>query len=163
MIEAAPEFDELRLRRLLAERRWAALGTLDDGVPYVSWVACTLAPQSSVVVFHLSRLALHTRNLLTNPNISLALTESDDDQANPQQLARLSLQGLVRPVARDEGDYGALRECYLLKFPKAALTFDFGDFELFRFSPDRGRYVEGFGRTHEWDAEALQTVMRAAN
>lgn len=162
MTAPEPLFDELRLQRLWVSQRWAALGTLDDGVPYVSWVAFVLAPQLPGVVFHLSRLALHTRNLLADPNISLALTEPDGGHVNPQQLARLSLQGQVRRVAREASDYGGLREHYLARFPRAAPMFGFGDFDMFWFLPQRGRYVEGFGRTHEMDGEVLKGMMQAA-
>ena len=155
-------FDELRLQRLLVSQRWAALGTLDDGVPYVSWVAFVLVPELPGVAFHLSRLALHTRNLLANPNISLALTEPDGGHVNPQQLARLSLQGHVRRVARETSDYAGLRERYLARFPKAAPMFGFGDFDVFMFLPHRGRYVEGFGRTHEMEGEVVRGVMQKA-
>ena len=162
MTAPEPLFDEVRLQRLLVSQRWAALGTLDDGVPYVSWVAFVLVSQPPGVAFHLSRLALHTRNLLADPNISLALTEPDSGHVNPQQLARLSLQGLVQQVAREASDYAGLRECYLAKFPKAAPMFGFGDFDVFRFLPHRGRYVEGFGRTHEMEGEVLRGVIQDA-
>ena len=31
--------EQQRLRRLLRDSRWMALGTVRDGAPYVSWVA----------------------------------------------------------------------------------------------------------------------------
>jgi hypothetical protein len=157
--------DEGRLRRLLREQRWACLGTLDEGKPFVSWVAYVVDEEGSLLL-HLSRLAKHTRNLLTDgaasPTISLAISETDDDRSDPQTLARITLDGVVEVVARDSAAYQAGRECYLARLPDAAMLFDFEDFSLFKLTPQAARYVEGFGSTHRLNGERLQQLLASS-
>lgn len=154
--------DEGRLRRLLCGQRWGCLGTLDEGRPFVSWVAYGVDGDGSLLL-HLSRLAKHTRNLLADgtasPIISLAISESDDGRSDPQTLARITLDGVVEQVARESAAYQAGRECYLERLPDAAMLFDFEDFSLFRLTPQAARYVEGFGSTHRLTAERLRSLL----
>lgn len=153
--------DEGRLRRLLCEQRWASLGTLDEGSPFVSWVAYAV-DEHGALLLHLSRLAKHTRNLLADGRVALALSEADDGRSDPQTLARISLDGAVAVVERDSAAYQAGRECYLARLPDAAMLFDFEDFLLFRLMPQSGRYVEGFGSSHRLTAERLRSLLAAA-
>lgn len=150
--------DEGRLRRLLCEQRWASFGTLDEGRPFVSWVAYVV-DEDGALLLHLSRLAKHTRNLLADGRVSWALSEADDGRSDPQTLARITLEGAVAVVERDSAAYQAGRECYLARLPAAAMLFDFADFSLFRLMPQSGYYVEGFGSSHRLTAEHLRSLL----
>ena len=140
--------EQRRLAALLRASRWAALATARDNEPLATWVA--LAPEGDLGGFllHLSRLALHTRYLETNPRASLTFSEPDRGAGDPQELARVSLQGRVETVARDSAGYNAARERYLARFPAAKTTFELADFALMRFVTVSARYVPGFGRVH---------------
>lgn len=153
--------DDGRLAKLIRHQRWAALGTLDNGKPYVAWVAYAIDADFSEFWFLLSTLARHTQNLLSEPEVSLAISEPDSGSGDPQQLARLMLQGRVETVSPEDQRYAEIRNSYLQHFPDAALWSDFGDFALFRFVPLSGRYVEGFASTHRIDRERLRAVSRA--
>ena len=157
--------DEGRLRHLLHEQRWACLGTLDEGKPFVSWVAYVMDEDGSLLI-HLSRLAKHTRNLLADetasPTVSLAISETDDGRADPQTLARITLDGVVKVVARDSAAYEAGRQRYLARLPESAMLFDFEDFSLFKLMPLAARYVEGFGSTHRLSGERLQKLLASS-
>jgi hypothetical protein len=153
--------DEGRLRRLLCQQRWGCLGTLDEGKPFVSWVAYAVAEDGSLLL-HLSRLAQHTRNLLSAGAGVLALSESDDGRSDPQTLARITLDGGVALLARDNAAYQSARACYLARLPDAAMRFEFEDFSLFRFTPQAARYVEGFGSTHRLNRERLKQLLTAS-
>jgi len=147
--------DSARLAQLLRGQRWACLGTQDKEQPYVSWVAFVAEAGFTGFVLHLSRLAKHTRNLETEPLVSLALSEPDDGQGDPQQLARLTLQGRVEPIGRDDERYEELKALYLARLPDAEMMFQFSDFSLYRFISESGRYVEGFASSHAINAEKL--------
>lgn len=140
--------EQRRLAVLLRASRWAALATARDNEPLATWVA--LAPEDDLGGFllHLSRLALHTRYLETNPRASLSFTEPDRGAGDPQELARVSLQDYVETIGRDASGYAAARERYLAHFPAAAPMFEFTDFALVRFVTVTARYVSGFGRVH---------------
>lgn len=147
--------DSARLAQLLCGQRWACFGTQDKEQPYVSWVAFVAEADFSGLVLHLSRLAKHTRNLEAEPLVSLALSEPDDGQGDPQQLARLTLQGRVGAIGRDDERYEELKTLYLAGLPDAEMMFQFADFSLYRFTPESGRYVEGFASSHAINAEKL--------
>jgi hypothetical protein len=129
--------------------------------PYVAWVAYAVDADFGEFWLLLSKLARHTQNLLKEPEVSIAISEPDSGTGDPQQLARLMLQGRVEKIAPEDGRYSEVRERYLQRFPDAEQWFEFGDFSLFRFVPVTGRYVEGFASTHRVDRERLKAV--AAN
>ena len=109
-------------------------------------------------LLHLSRLALHTRYLETNPRASLSFTELYRDTDDPQELARVSLQGYVETIGQDSAGFAAARERYLARFPAAAPTFEFADFALMRFVPESARYVPGFGRVYRLGPAELKAA-----
>lgn len=155
---AMKPLDSDRLAQLLREQRWACLGTQSSGGPYVSWIGFVAEDDFSGLIMHLSRLAKHTRNLDADPNISLALSEQDDGQGNPQELARLTLQGTVAAVSPVSPEYEQLKALYLSRLPDAEMMFQFSDFSLYRFELKSGRYVDGFASSHAVNAEKLKTA-----
>ena len=112
-------------------------------------------------LLHLSRLALHTRYLETNPRASLTFTEPDSGANDPQVLARVSLQGYVETLRRDAPGYAGARERYLARFPDAATTFELNDFTLVHFISEYARYVSGFGRVHRLGPAELHATVIA--
>ena len=154
--------NEARLAELIRTQRWGAMATLDNGLPYVSWVAFCPAHDHPSLLFHLSGLARHTRNLSADPNISIAISEPDRSDGDPQLLARLTLQGRVAVVSRDAAEYGVDKAAYLQRLPDAEPMFDFQDFNLFRFVPESGRYIEGFGRAYSLGEEQIQAALITA-
>jgi putative heme iron utilization protein len=156
--------EQRRLRRLLHDSRWAALATVREDQPLASWVAFVAEANFTGFILHLSRLALHTRYLLDNPRAALTVSEADSvSQPDPQLLARVSLQGRVTPVPRGAPGYEHARDLYLARLPEAAVQFDLGDFGLYRFVVETGRFVSGFGRAHRIgpaELNALATLDR---
>jgi putative heme iron utilization protein len=150
--------EKRRLAALLRDQRWAALATARDNEPLASWVAVVPEDDLGGFLLHLSRLALHTRYLETNPRASLSFTESDRDTHDPQELARVSLQGYVETIRRDVAGYAAARERYLVRFPAAAPMFELTDFVLVRFVTVTARYVSGFGRVHRLGPAELHSA-----
>lgn len=148
-----------RLVQLLRSQRWGALATADaSALPMASMVGYVTGGDASVVYLHLSRLAAHTTNLLANPQAALVVSEADDGAGDPQQLARLTLQGQTQVVTRDSAEYGAARERYLQRLPAAARLFDFPDFLLFRLDVASARFVGGFAQARTLGAAALRAL-----
>ncbi len=80
------------LQQLIFGRVTAALGTLHQGLPFVSMVPYAAARDGRFIL-HVSRLAAHTRDMLDNPDVSLLITESEGEGKMPQALARVTVQG----------------------------------------------------------------------
>src|SRR6516225_11951319 len=85
-------------RKLLRRSRQGALATLmrDSGDPYCSLVNVASHPDGSPILL-ISRLALHTQNILDDPRVSLMLDERG--KGDPLEGARIMLQGRAEEVA----------------------------------------------------------------
>jgi putative heme iron utilization protein len=88
------------LQQLIHGRMIAALGTLHQGLPFVSMVTYAVARDGSFIL-HVSRLAAHTQDMLDNPEVSLLITESEAVGKMPQALARATVQGRAKMLDRD--------------------------------------------------------------
>src|SRR5688572_14792087 len=76
-MQQAPDFDPRRAaKKLLREGRSGALATLmpATGDPYCSLVNVATAADGSPLLL-ISRLAIHTKNVLADPRVSLMLDE----------------------------------------------------------------------------------------
>jgi len=149
---------EQTLAQLLRNTRIAALGTIHDGEPNLAMVAVAVESDFSVFYIHVSRLGKHTRDMETDPHVSLLFTEADNGRADPQTLARVSLQGKVEMVERNNPDYPRVKSLYLKRFPEAEKLFSLGDFNLWRISPKGGRFVAGFGQAFNIVPDALKKI-----
>jgi putative heme iron utilization protein len=137
----SPDFNPKRAaKKLLREARSGALATLmvGSGDPYCSLVNVASAPDGSPLLL-LSRLAVHTGNLLADPRISLMLDERKD--GDPLEGARVMLMGTA--VASDDRHD---RRRYLARHPEAASFAGFADFGFYRLALKTAHLVAGFGR-----------------
>ncbi len=149
------------LRQLIHGRMIAALGTLHEGVPFVSMVPYAAAKDGSLIL-HVSQLAAHTQDMLNNPNVSLLITESAAAGKMPQALARVTVQGRAKMLDRDSQEHTDAREIYLSRFPDAASLFEFVDFNIFIIEPVSARVIAGFGQAVTISAEDLAAALSVA-
>jgi putative heme iron utilization protein len=143
-MQPTADFDPARLARsLLRRRREGALATLmtGSGDPYCSLVNVASHPDGSPILL-ISRLALHTRNILGDPRVSLMLDERAG--GDPLEGSRIMLAGRAEEANGD--DAPILRQRYLSAHPSAEAFVDFKDFSFFRIRPTGAHLVAGFGR-----------------
>jgi putative heme iron utilization protein len=135
------DFDPKRAaRKLLREARSGALATLmpGSGDPYCSLVnVATLADGSPVLL--ISKLAIHTKNILTDARVSLMLEERRE--GDPLEGARVMLQGRARLTDDPEA-----RRRYLDRQPEAQMFAGFADFGFYAIDISSAHLVAGFGR-----------------
>jgi len=143
-MQPTADFDASRLARSLLRRsRQGALATLmaGSGDPYCSLVNVASHADASPILL-ISRLALHTRNILGDSRVSLMLDERA--AGDPLEGARIMLAGRAEEAT---GDHAALlRRRYLNAHPSAEAFADFKDFSFFRIVPSGAHLVAGFGR-----------------
>src|SRR5271166_2137311 len=96
------DFDAGKVARsLLRRRRQGALATLmtGSGDPYCSLVNVASHPDGSPILL-ISRLALHTRNILADSRVSLMLDERA--AGDPLEGARIMLAGHAEEAGGDQ-------------------------------------------------------------
>jgi putative heme iron utilization protein len=143
-MQATSDFNPSRLARSLLRRsRQGALATLmpDSGDPYCSLVNLASHGDGSPILL-ISRLAVHTRNILADSRVSLMLDERAP--GDPLEGARIMLSG--RAEQASAANESNLRSRYLNAHPAAADYAGFADFSFFLIRPSGTHLVAGFGR-----------------
>jgi putative heme iron utilization protein len=153
----------LALRSLLETQQVAALATLHKGEPAVSMVPYALLRQGQGFVIHVSRLAAHTADMLSNPAVGLLVTAPPAASTSPQELPRASVQGKAQQWVHDSPAYAQARALYLSRFPQSEETFSFADFSLFVIAVHSVRFVGGFARASSVSAEQFASIMGATS
>lgn len=140
-MKPTPDFDpKLAAKKLLRESRSGALATLipGSGDPYCSLVnVATLADGAPVLL--ISRLAVHTKNILADARVSLMLEERKE--GDPLQGGRVMLSGKARLTEDPEA-----RRRYLDRQPEAEMFAGFADFGFYFIDVSGAHLVAGFGR-----------------
>ena len=159
-MQPADDFDPARLvRSLLRRSRQGALATLmvGSGDPYCSLVNVASHPDGSPILL-ISRLAVHTRNILADNRVSLMLDERGE--GDPLEGSRIMLNGRAEQAASSEQE--TLRRRYLKAHPSAEAFVDFEDFSFFRIKPTGTHLVAGFGRIVDLKPEQFLTDISGA-
>ena len=135
------DFDpKLAAKKLLREGRSGALATLlpASGDPYCSLVNVATAADGAPLLL-ISRLAVHTKNILADPRVSLMIDERKE--GDPLQGARVMLMGTAAVT-----DDPQARQRYLTRQPEAEMFAGFADFAFYRIALEGTHLVAGFGR-----------------
>lgn len=148
-----------RLVALVHGRKAAALGTLHGGAPFVSMAPYALLRDASAFIIHVSRLSGHTKDMLADPRVSLLVMQEVAEGGAPQALARVSVQGQARELAKGSDEEGAARLAYLARFPEAVALTAFSDFSFFAIRPVRARFVAGFAQAMSVEGDTLARVL----
>jgi len=137
-MKPTPDFDpKTAAKKLLREGRSAALATLMPGTgnPYCSLVNVASAADGAPLLL-ISRLAVHTKNILNDSRVSLMIDERKE--GDPLQGARVMLMGTA--VATDDAD---VRRRYLERQPEAEMFVGFADFAFYRLALTSAHLVAG--------------------
>jgi heme iron utilization protein len=153
-----PDFDPRQAaKRLLREGRSGALATLmpGSGNPYCSLVNVATSADGAPLLL-ISKLAVHTKNILADPRVSLMLDERKE--GDPLEGARVMLMGTAAAT-----DDPAARRRYLTRHPEAELFAGFGDFGFYRIELSGVHLVAGFGRIVDLKPAEVLTDLSGAD
>jgi heme iron utilization protein len=127
-------------KKLLREGRSGALASLmpGSGDPYCSLVNVATAADGAPLLL-ISRLAIHTKNVLADPRVSLMIDERK--AGDPLEGARVMLMGTA--AVTEDAD---ARRRYLDRQPEAEMFAGFADFAFYRVALKAAHLVAGFGR-----------------
>jgi hypothetical protein len=99
----------------------------------------------------ISRLAVHTRNIVADPRVSLMIDERK--AGDPLQGARIMLMGTAAVTDDPE-----VRRRYLDRQPEAETFAGFGDFAFYRTTLKAAHLVAGFGRIVDLEPQEILTA-----
>src|SRR5437879_11725640 len=131
-MQPSSDFDAVKVARSLLRRcRQGALATLmaGSGDPYCSLVNVASHADGSPILL-ISRLALHTKNILGDSRVSLMLDKRA--AGDPLEGARIMLAGRAEEAAGEGAKI--LRQRYLNAHPSAEALVAFKDSPFFRFA-----------------------------
>jgi putative heme iron utilization protein len=140
-MEPTPDFNpKTAAKKLLREGRSGALATLmpGSGDPYCSLVNIATAADGAPLLL-ISRLAIHTKNILVDRRVSLMIDERKE--GDPLQGGRIMLMGTAA-VTEDAN----ARRRYLERQPEAEAFAGFADFSFYQVTLKSVHLVAGFGR-----------------
>jgi putative heme iron utilization protein len=156
-MQPTPDFDPKQAaKKLLREARSGALATLMAGTgdPYCSLVNVATDADGSPLLL-ISRLALHTKNILADNRVSLMLDERKE--GDPLEGARVMLMGHAAVI-----DNAGARRRYLDRHPSAEMFAGFGDFAFYRIALKGAHLVAGFGRIVDLTPDDILTDVTGA-
>lgn len=131
-------------RRLALTYPTAVFSTLShkmNGHPFGSVSPIALTNEGDVI-FYVSDIAQHARNLHHDPRLSVTLFEPAL-QGDQNEQARLTLSGEAAPMVGEPGQQALAR--YLKLFPDAVNYTKAHDFKMWGMKVDHIRYIGGFG------------------
>ncbi len=140
----------------MREARSGALATLMTGTgdPYCSLVNVATAADGAPLLL-ISRLAVHTKNILADARVSLMLDERKP--GDPLQGARVMLMGTASKTESADA-----RRRYLASQPEAEMFAGFGDFAFYVVRLKGAHLVAGFGRIVDLTPPDLLTDLTGA-
>jgi heme iron utilization protein len=133
-----------RVRTLLSLVPIGTLSTLSrkqPGFPFGSLMPFAL-DSAGRPIFLISKMAMHTQNLIGDPRCSLFIAQVGAD-GDAFGAARATLIGNAEQIP--EHDIASIRETYLARHENSRYWVDFSDFSFFRLQPVDLYYVGGFG------------------
>src|SRR5262252_3729590 len=151
-MQPTPDFNPAAAaKKLLREGRSGALATLmpASGDPYCSLVNVATAADGAPLLL-ISRLAVHTKNILADPRVSVMIDERK--AGDPLEGARVMLMGTAAATADPDA-----RRRYLDRQPEAEMFAGFADFAFYRVALKAAHLVAGFGRIIDLKPQEILT------
>lgn len=147
--------DILAAYREFPERRQSLmLSTINgDGTPHASY-APFVRDESGNLYIYISGLSAHTQNLEQGGKASVLLI---DDESETQQIFarnRLTYDCQAEPLDRETGVWDAIALRFESRFGNIIqMLRQLGDFQIFKLTPQGGRFVIGFGAAYDVDPQ----------
>lgn len=118
-----------------------------EGYPFGSVVPYCLNQEGNPVIL-ISSIAQHTKNILSNPKVSLIATEGGTDDL--QAVGRITYIGNAEKLNDDDSDS---MERYYSYFPQSRGYHKTHDFDFYKIQPVRIRFIGGFGQIYWLEKE----------
>jgi putative heme iron utilization protein len=139
------DIKEKQARALLLSEYQGILSTHSvdvEGYPFGSIVPYCLN-EAGLPIILISTIAQHTKNILSDPKVSLTVTEGEADDL--QTVGRVTYIGDAQLLDKDDTDSA---ERYYNFFPQSRGYHQTHDFNFYCIKPVRVRFIGGFGQIY---------------
>ncbi|QQE64681.1 hypothetical protein GFS31_13620 [Leptolyngbya sp. BL0902] len=133
-----------------------------DGNPHASYAPFTIDDTYQIYLLT-SGLSAHTQHLLSTGRASVLIIEDESQTQQVFARQRLTYDCQVIPIPRhSEGWEIQIAQMEARFGPIIAMLRQLEDFQLFRLSPQAGRFVMGFGAAYAVDPNNLSQLQAGA-
>ena len=133
-----------------------------DGEPHIGYTP-HLFDEADILIF-VSRLAVHTRDLLDNGKASVMLIADEAEATQIFARTRVSYRCHATVIAPADARYESLLDAFQARHGKMiGLLRQLPDFVLFRLRPHAGQFVMGFGKAYKLSGDALDQFEHATS
>lgn len=122
--------------------------------PYGSICPFVLTPSGEIIIL-ISEIAAHTKNININQNVSFTVYDQYAD--NKQRSSRCSIMSKATKIG-DESESNMAVELYTKFFPESKKYFEAHDFNFYKLSAQRVRYIQGFGKINWIEGSDFKAV-----
>ena len=143
-------------RTLFLKEGFGVLSTISldvPGYPFGSIVPYCVDELCRPLIY-ISHIAQHTRNILTDPRVSLTVIERKTDSDDVQAHGRVTCIANARRIRDQESE---AQERYFRYFPSARQYEQTHDFAFFRLELVRVRFIGGFGQIYWVEPDEFAT------
>lgn len=131
--------------------------TSADGVPDVSYAVHLFRDDAYYV--YVSELATHTVNLMATARVSLMFIEDESKAQNLFARQRMTLECAASEIERGSDRFEAVLDAFEQHYGNfIQMLRSLNDFHLFRFEPESGIYVRGFGQAYRLQGKGLRQI-----
>ena len=129
-----------RLAALLAEVKVAILVTQGEQWPTATMQAFAETTELDLL-FIMNDATEKFQNLLKHPQVSVYVDAREKGKIETFEISRVLIQGVAGEIARDSGEWNAMKEVFLRKCPFEAPFFKYPTLRMLRVRPTRLSYA----------------------
>lgn len=135
------------------------LSTVNDkGQPHASYAPFVIDADRSFYIY-VSGLSAHTANLKQSGQASILLIEDEAQATQIFARCRLNYDCQVKALERGKQDWLAIADQFEARFGEIiTMLKGLADFQIFQLTPQKGRFVVGFGAAYAVDDNDLSKL-----
>jgi putative heme iron utilization protein len=155
------EKDQAEYEKFCEEFTSIIISTVSSqGIPNASYAPFVMDKNKSIYIY-VSGLAIHTKNIHDNPLVSVLFI---DDEAKTKQIfarRRLNFDCTASLIERETEKSRQIVDKFQIRFGELISTLrSLPDFRIFQLTPNRGRFVIGFGTAYNISSDNMNQLIK---
>lgn len=134
-----------------------------EGMPQASYAPFVAGGDRTFYIF-VSGLSNHTQNLKSIPKAGILMIEDEEKASQIFARRRLMYDCRAELIERHDPQWTGLADRFKARFGNLIdMLRQLPDFQIFKLSPESGRFVVGFGAAYEVDHNDLNRLIPTEN